>query len=136
MLEEGADVGAAAEVGLADGLGDVGAARVGRVRIRMTDGPRELAARVREGRPLTLAVETLSGREALAEDLMLGMRMSRGVSDELVAQAAEQLSAVHSVLATLVEQGLVFHKDGRWRPTERGWLCGNELYGALFDLAP
>ena len=36
----------------------------------------------------------------------------------------------------LEEAGLVEQVEGRFRPTDRGWLCGNELYGRLYDLAP
>ena len=77
-----------------------------------------------------------------AEDLMLGMRMARGVSDEQVARAAAVIdgdAANSSVLAAfdeLSDLGLVEHADGRWRSTDAGWLCGNELYGRLLDLAP
>ena len=71
-----------------------------------------------------------------AEDLMLGMRMTRGVSDEHVARTAALLPDDLAVLEELAQEGLVVHEDGRWRPTERGWLCGNELYGRLYDLAP
>ncbi|MEG0990374.1 MAG: radical SAM family heme chaperone HemW [Gordonibacter sp.] len=71
-----------------------------------------------------------------AEDLMLGMRMTCGVSDEQVEQAAQLLPEAHEAFAELAGEGLVVHADGRWRPTEHGWLCGNELYGRLFDLAP
>ena len=36
-------------------------------------------------------VETLSSREALAEDLMLGARMSRGISYDLLRRAAAMI---------------------------------------------
>lgn len=80
--------------------------------------------------------DDLDARQMAAEDLMLGMRMTRGVSDEHVARAAALLPDALAVLEELAQEGLVVHEDGRWRPTERGWLCGNELYGNLFDLAP
>lgn len=88
--------------------------------------------RVQDGQ----VTDDLNRAEMLAEDLMLGMRMSRGVSDELVTQAESQLPDVQRVLEELAQQGLATHEGNRWRPTERGWLCGNDLYGALFDLAP
>lgn len=70
-----------------------------------------------------------------AEDLMLGMRMARGVSDARVDAARVWLEGLDHELVELERLGLVDHVAGRWRPTERGWLCGNELYGRLFDLA-
>ena len=87
--------------------------------------------RVKDGQ----VTDDLDPRQMAAEDLMLGMRMTVGVSDEHAARAAELLPEATTVLADLERQGLVEHEGGRWRPTERGWLCGNELYGALFDLA-
>ncbi len=80
--------------------------------------------------------DDLDACQMAAEDLMLGMRMTCGVSDAHVAQAATLLPEVFQALARLEEEGLVEHGEGRWRPTKRGWLCGNELYGTLFDLAP
>ncbi len=80
--------------------------------------------------------DDLDSRQMIAEDLMLGMRMSAGIADEQVEAAMNQLPQTQQVLIWLSEAGLVEHVDRRWRPTERGWLCGNELYGRLFDLAP
>ena len=87
--------------------------------------------RVQDGQ----VTDDLDAREMVAEDMMLGMRMSRGISDQLVQRAAQLLPETWETLAELAEAGLCEHVDGRWRPTERGWLCGNQLYGALFDLA-
>ena len=70
--------------------------------------------------------EFLSRREAWAEDLMLGMRLVEGVEAERVPQ---------EVVADLVARGLVEEEGGRVRPTHDGWLLGNQLYGALWDLA-
>ena len=91
----------------------------------------ERRMRVQDGQ----VTDDLDAREMVAEDMMLGMRMSRGISDELVQRAAQLLPKTLETLAELAETGLCEHVDGLWRPTERGWLCGNQLYGALFDLA-
>ena len=91
----------------------------------------ERRMRVQDGQ----VTDDLDAREMVAEDMMLGMRMSRGISDELVQRAAQLLPETWETLTELAEAGLCEHVDGRWRPTERGWLCGNQLYGALFDLA-
>lgn len=116
---------------------------LGRSAVTMTQNESR-RMRVQDGR----VVDDLDARQMAAEDLMLGMRMARGVSDGHVARAASVIdgvsdsafsSAESAVLATfdeLVSLGLVEHYDGRWRPTEAGWLCGNELYGRLLDLAP
>ena len=103
---------------------------LGRSAATMTQNA-ERRMRVQDGQ----VTDDLDVRGMAAEDLMLGMRMTRGVSDEHVARAAALLPDAPAVLEELALEGLVAHEDGRWRPTERGWLCGNDLYGALFDLA-
>ena len=71
-----------------------------------------------------------------AEDLMLGMRRSAGVSDDHLSQASILLPGALDVFETLESQGFVEHRNGAWVPTKRGWLFGNQMYSALLDLAP
>ncbi len=80
-------------------------------------------------------IDDLNRPQMEAEDLMLGMRMACGIADERLAQAACFLSEAPDVMRELESEGLITHVDGRWRPTQRGWLCGNELYARLLDLA-
>jgi oxygen-independent coproporphyrinogen-3 oxidase len=87
-------------------------------------------ARVRDGR----VVEELDERQMRAEDLMMAMRMSCGFSDEQAAAAEPLLPRLPKTLGQLQEKGLVVHEGGRWKPSTLGWLCGNDLYGALYDL--
>ena len=89
-------------------------------RMRMTDG---------------VVTDDLSSPEREAEDLMLGMRMTRGVSHERIDQAKLYLNGVDQAFAKLQDEGLVTCTDEGFAPTEKGWLCGNELYGELFSLA-
>ncbi len=79
--------------------------------------------------------DDLNAAQMLAEDLMLGMRMTKGVALETVERASKVLPRALSVFESLIERGLVQVEEGRYRPTEAGWLCGNELYGDIFDLA-
>ena len=72
-------------------------------------------------------VEFLSAREAWAEDLMLGMRLTRGIEEE-------RLDAVPDTRDDLLARGLVERDGGRLIPTHDGWLLGNELFAALWDL--
>ncbi len=51
-------------------------------------------------------------------------------------RSAEEAGSVHAAFDELAVLGLAEHREGRWRPTDAGWLCGNELYGRLLDLAP
>lgn len=83
--------------------------------------------------------EVLSPREAVAEDLMLAMRMERGISRELLRQAGIAIGegALRSAIDRAVESGLACWDEtaGSLVPTERGWLMGNELFGMMWDLA-
>jgi len=80
-------------------------------------------------------VECLSAEEAAREDVMLGLRLTQGVS----ASAAE-LAGVTSVLERLEERGLVERYTAEdaggerwWRTTRRGWLLGNEVFGDVWS---
>lgn len=90
----------------------------------------ERRMRVTDGR----VTDDLDRPRMEAEDLMLAMRMADGVSEERLAQAAEFLPDAPAAMESLVADGYAVREDGRWRPTEAGWLCGNDLYGRLFDL--
>ena len=99
------------------------------VTMRQDDRCRE---RLRDG----AVEERLDTRQICAEDLMLGMRMTQGVPDAQVEAASTVLDDVPGAFADLQARGLVVHENGRYTPTKRGWLLGNELYGTLIELAP
>ncbi len=79
--------------------------------------------------------ETLDATEALVEDLMLGMRMSRGVAREQVEAANALVPGALATFQKLEADGYVFEEQGRFKPTQKGWLWGNVLYGTILDLA-
>ncbi len=91
----------------------------------------ERRMRIQDG----IVTDDLNPAQMEAEDIMLMFRMSRGVSDERMESAHALLPELKNALNSLVDEGLVVHTDGRWKPTKKGWLCGNELYGEIFDLA-
>lgn len=93
----------------------------GRHRVRVKDGAIE---------------DDLDQAQTCAEDLMLGMRMTCGVSDEQVRDAAVLLPTVLLTFHELIREHLVIHENGRYRPTLGGWLCGNILFGKIYELAP
>ena len=72
---------------------------------------------------------------------MLGMRMSRGVGEGLLARAREVIGtdAVDAAVDEALTRGLAAwcEVDGARRlvPSHDGWLLGNELYGLFWDLA-
>ena len=110
---------------------------VARVRLTIASGRAEIA---RDSRmeSLRFSTELLDERQAAAEDLMLGARLSRGISPGLLAHARDVLGEanVDDVVSRVVGEGLAsWTQDGFLAPTERGWLLGNELYGELWGLA-
>ena len=88
-------------------------------RMRMTDGQ---------------VTDDLNRAQMEAEDLMLAMRLAQGASDGRVAEAVPYLGGLLEELESLQADGLVEHVNGRWKPTDQGWLCGNDLYGRLLNL--
>lgn len=84
----------------------------------------------------TQVIDVLDVFQYTAEDLMLGMRMSQGVSDEKLEEACLLLPDARHVFTDLMHEGYVIYDGQRWKPTTKGWLFGNHLYGALLDLAP
>ena len=107
-------------------------------RVRLTiETPRgELAAKPRLS-SLSFSLEFLTESQAVAEDLMLGARLVEGLRPELVSRARELFGArFDDTIDALLARDLLADKNGRLAPTEQGWLLGNELYGALWDLAP
>ena len=107
-----------------------------RARLTVTTGRRALAADPRLA-ALSASLEFLTEAQAVAEDLMLGARLVDGLDPALVSRARDLLGArLDDTLANLLSRGLLAEKNGRLAPTESGWLLGNELYGALWDLAP
>lgn len=84
----------------------------------------------------TGVIETLDPFQMAAEDMMLSMRMSKGVADDEVAIAALLLPDLPRTLASLERDGYIAHVHECWKPTHKGWLFGNHLYGSLLDLAP
>lgn len=78
--------------------------------------------------------DDLNARQMLAEDCMLAMRTRFGISEELANKARAQLKNFDTAINALAKTGLIKESDGCYIPTEKGWLCGNELYIKLMDL--
>ena len=88
---------------------------------------------------LSLELELLDGAQTAAEDLMLGCRMVAGIDAGLLATARVELGAeaVDEAVESVVSRGLAaITRDGGLVPTHDGWLLGNELFGAMWNLAP
>lgn len=112
----------------------------------------------RDDDAMAFEAEYLSQREAVAEDLMLACRMTRGVASDLLARAACVIPtgelaaacdrALELGLATWVPETLLGHEGpfttadvvaghvrARLAPTHLGWLDGNVLFELFWDLA-
>lgn len=113
-----------------------------RARLVVLDSPRKIG----EGASLfstEFDVEFLTHREAVAEDLMLHARLMEPISPALLVESELVFGAsrLQDVLDLCVHDGLLdcVYADAldgakTYRPTEKGWLLGNELYGRLWDL--
>ena len=89
-------------------------------RMRVTDGQ---------------VTDDLDRPQMEAEDLMLTMRLAEGATDERIEQARQFLPGLDEELSLLESEGYLEHDGSHWRPTKQGWLCGNDLYERLIDLA-
>jgi oxygen-independent coproporphyrinogen-3 oxidase len=74
-----------------------------------------------------ITLDVLAEAEAAREDVMLGLRLTRGVLEELVGRAG-----LHDVMTSLEQDGLVARTPGGWATTDRGWLLGNEVFGRVW----
>lgn len=103
---------------------------IGESAVSMTQNA-ERRMRTQDG----IVVDDLGREQMAAEDLMLAMRMTEGISKERLAELSRVLPGIDREMMRLESLGLVSPSDGGWAPTERGWMLGNELFGALLDLA-
>lgn len=81
-------------------------------------------------------LEVLDSKQRIAEDLMLAMRMTRGVSFKALHRASKTLPLAQNVFDELLKDGFVKKSETGFYPTEKGWMFGNVMYGRILDLAP
>ena len=108
-------------------------------RIRVAAVPDSAAFSEGNGRP-QVEVERLDARQALLEDVMLSFRRGAGLGEALRSRALASVPELDAVFTRLVSLGLLGERvdaggEIRLTPTRRGWLCGNEVFGAVWDLA-
>lgn len=104
---------------------------IGRSAATMTQNS-ERRMRMQDG----YVTDDLDRKQMEAEDIMMGMRLTAGVSIERISQAHELLPELSDALEELRALGFVEKTEDAWRPTKRGWLQGNTLYERIFALAP
>jgi oxygen-independent coproporphyrinogen-3 oxidase len=92
----------------------------------------EYRRRVEEGGTAFVSEERLDAPRRLRERVLLGLRLSRGVSVADLDQAAATLSAEDRArLADAEAAGLLSRALGRIRLTRRGVLLSNEVFSLL-----
>ena len=113
-----------------------------RVRLVVLDSPKKIA----EGVSLfstEFDVEFLTHREAVAEDLMLHARLTEPIEPALLDESEQVFGALtlQEVFDACVQDELLecvdaadFEIKASYRPTKKGWLLGNELYGRFWEL--
>jgi oxygen-independent coproporphyrinogen-3 oxidase len=80
------------------------------------------------------STETLDAAQVAREDVMLGLRLTRGVP---VGQV--EAAGLSPVLHSLAADGLTELVDvpgfagARWKTTERGWLLGNRVFERVWS---
>lgn len=114
------------------------ASAAARLRFSCTSSATEIAEAHGNLQALQFEVELMTAREAAAEDLMLAARTTYGIGRELQERAYEAIGQepVEATLVALCDRGLLeLATSGAYVSTEQGWLLGNEVYGALWDLA-
>ena len=81
--------------------------------------------------------ETLTSREAMAEDLMLACRMTAGIPEDLLHRATQVIPAfsLERACERTIALGLATWTGTALAPTCLGWLDGNELFELFWDLA-
>lgn len=82
-------------------------------------------------------VETMTEREAMAEDLMLACRMTAGIPVDLLHRATTVIPVgdLRDACERAVSLGLATWTGTALTPTDLGWLDGNELFELFWDLA-
>lgn len=130
---DGADAGA----NLADALACQPDAA--RVRLSFPDDAEAFVRGVGAATGLRVFLETLTSREAAAEDLMLAMRMVRGATREVLEDAVRRgvpADKLDAAVKLACKDGLAeLDATGSLCPTQKGWLLGNELFGIMWDTA-
>ena len=88
-----------------------------------------------ESMPVVREVEAIDRRLAMAETLMMGLRLDCGVEDaEFERRFGETpRGAYGETIAELAELDLLCAADGRLRLTPRGRMLGNEVFSRFFE---
>jgi oxygen-independent coproporphyrinogen III oxidase len=105
---------------------------LGRVRYGNVKPVERYCSLVEAGRLPLQSHEVLTDRQALAEQLILGLRTSDGIAAERLAErCALERDRLPRALDAWRERGLLVEHDGRVRLTEAGFLLSDALFTEL-----
>jgi oxygen-independent coproporphyrinogen-3 oxidase len=105
---------------------------LGRVRYGNVKPVERYCSLVEAGRLPLQSHEVLTERQALAEQLILGLRTSDGIAAARLAErCALERDRLPHTLDAWRERGLLVERDGRVRLTEAGFLLSDALFPEL-----
>ncbi|HEY7041156.1 MAG TPA: radical SAM family heme chaperone HemW [Methylomirabilota bacterium] len=114
------------------GLGPGACGFLGRVRYGNVKPVERYSTLVEAGHLPLQSHEALTERQALGEQLILGLRTSDGIPGERLAErCALERDGLPAVLDAWRERGLLVERDGRARLTEAGFLLSDSLFTEL-----
>jgi oxygen-independent coproporphyrinogen-3 oxidase len=114
------------------GLGPGACGFLGQMRYGNVKPVERYCALVEQGALPLSTHEVLTERQALAEQLILGLRTSDGVPAERLAERCTlERGRLPGVLDAWAERGLLVEGDGRVRLTEAGFLLSDALFTEL-----
>lgn len=116
------------------GFGPGAASSVGDLRYTYVKDLKRYIVCVNRRTNLVEEYERVDALERSVEYVMLGMRTSRGISENDYRQRAQSnWRAIHKVLLVFQEKGWVEKTDDRWHFTVPGYLISNTLIGILLE---
>ena len=116
------------------GFGPGAASSVGKLRYSYIKDLKRYISCVRRRTSLMEEYEELSTLERSVEYIMLGMRTSRGISENDYRERAQSSwQAIYRVLLAFQEKGWVEQTGDRWHFTVPGYLISNTLIGILLE---
>lgn len=104
---------------------------VSAARVRFTNTS-DVEAWLSAQEPAVPDAEFLDAREAVREDIMLGMRLTRGV-DACVVERAGLYEVFESLVRDRLVERITGAQGASWRTTDSGWLLGNEVFGRIWN---
>ena len=116
------------------GFGAAAHSFVGRSRFSNVPDVTAYCQAIEDGTALIDQIETIDALGLAGEYLMLGLRTTRGISeDEYRHIYPSDFSRIEEHLKTFENYGWAVNPNGRWRLTPKGFLISNVLIGQILD---